>query len=140
MKKHHLYRQNFTLIEVVVAIVIVVTMASVAAPIYLNYIKSANVKAAKTQIKELENALTGYRLDVGSYPDGEDGLEALVENLQDEEKWNGPYIRPRVPKDPWGNDYIYRLDEDGRSFEVISLGADGEEGGEGEDADISSRD
>lgn len=138
MKKNHLYRQNFTLIEVVVAIVIVVTMASVAAPIYLNYIKSANVKAAKTQIKELENALTGYRLDVGSYPDGEDGLEALVENLQDEEKWNGPYIRPRVPKDPWGNDYIYVCPGENGDFDLSSYGADGQPGGEDENADINN--
>ena len=136
--KKSIRRQRFTLIEVVVAIVIVVTLASVAAPLYLNYIKKANVGAAKTQIKLLEDALTGYRLDVGSYPDGEDGLEALVENLQDEEKWNGPYIRPRVPKDPWGNDYIYVCPGENGDFDLSSYGADGQPGGEDENADINN--
>ena len=138
MKKSRAVCRCFTLIEVIVAIVIVVTLASIAAPIYLNYIKSANVSAAKTQIKELENALTGYRLDVGHYPDSEDGLEALRENLQNDEKWNGPYIKPRVPKDPWGNDYIYVCPGEYGDFDLSSYGADGQPGGEGENADINN--
>ena len=138
MKKSHVTCRCFTLIEVIVAIVIVVTLASIAAPIYLNYIKSANISAAKTQIKELENALTGYRLDVGRYPDSEDGLEALRENLQNDEKWNGPYIKPRVPKDPWGNDYIYTCPGEYGDFDLSSYGADGQPGGEGENADINN--
>ena len=76
--KKSIRKQQFTLIEVVVAIVIVVTLASVAAPLYLNYIKKANVGAAKTQIKLIEDALTGYRLDIGSYPSGDAGLQNLV--------------------------------------------------------------
>ena len=137
--KKSIRRQRFTLIEVVVAIVIVVTLASVAAPLYLNYIKKANVGAAKTQIKLIEDALTGYRLDIGSYPSGDAGLQNLVENTDNNEKWNGPYIKPSVPKDPWGNDYIYKCPGDeNRPFEIISYGADGEPGGEDENADINS--
>ena len=68
-KKQNL-RHSFTLIEVVIVIVILVTLASIATPMYMNYIKNANIGAAKTQMKLLEDALTGYRLDIGSYPDG----------------------------------------------------------------------
>jgi general secretion pathway protein G len=140
-KKQHLKRRTFTLIEVVVVIVILVTLASIATPLYLNYVKKANVGAAKTQLKLLEEAITGYKLDMGSYPEGEDGLQALVTNPSDSEKWDGPYIKPAVPKDPWGNDYIYKCPgEENRPFEIISYGADGEPGGEDENADISSWD
>ena len=73
-QKKNFKRHSFTLIEVVVVIVILVTLASIATPLYLNYVKKANVGAAKTQLKLLEDALTGYKLDMGSYPDGEDGF------------------------------------------------------------------
>jgi general secretion pathway protein G len=133
-------KKRFTLIEVVIVIVILVTLASIATPMYMNYVSKANIGAAESQVQLLADAINGYRTDNKAYPPEDLGLEALVENVEDLETWNGPYIEGSIPKDPWGNDYIYRLDEDGRSFEVISLGADGEEGGEGEDADISSRD
>ena len=133
------FRRGFTLIEVVVVIVILVLLASIATPMYLNYIKRANVSAAKTQIKMLEDALTGYRLDLGKYPDTEAGLAALVENPDENEKWKGPYIKPNVPKDPWGNDYVYvSPGENGRDFDLSSYGADGQPGGEGDDADINN--
>ena len=132
-------RRGFTLIEVVVVIVILVLLASIATPMYLNYIKRANVSAAKTQIKMLEDALTGYRLDMGKYPDTEAGLAALVENPDENEKWAGPYIKPNVPKDPWGNDYVYvSPGENGRDYDLSSYGADGQPGGEGDDADINN--
>ncbi|MBE6365776.1 MAG: type II secretion system protein GspG [Lentisphaerae bacterium] len=132
-------KKKFTLIEVVIVIVILVTLASIATPMYMNYVSKANIGAAQSQVELLADAVQGYRTDNKQYPSEDSGLEALVENVDDLETWNGPYIEGSIPKDPWGNDYIYRLDEDGRSFEIISLGADGEEGGEGEDADISSR-
>ena len=136
--KKSIRRQRFTLIEVVVAIVIVVTLASVAAPLYLNYIKKANVGAAKTQIKLLEQALTDYKLDTGKFPETDDGLQVLVENTNDVEKWDGPYIKPAVPKDPWGNDYVYVCPGEHGEFDLSSYGADGVEGGEGENADITN--
>lgn len=136
MKKRNCKRTRFTLIEVVVVIIILVTLASIATPIYLNYVKKANVGAATTQIKLLEDALTGYRLDVGSYPDS---LNALVTNTDQKEKWDGPYIKPAVPKDPWGNEYVYTLPgEHGLDFDLISYGADGQPGGTGENADITN--
>ena len=134
LKQHK--QRNFTLIEVVVVIIILVTLASIATPMYLNYIKKANAGAAKTQIKLLESALTGYRLDVGDYPDSATGLRALVENVDNNEKWSGPYIEPNVPKDPWGNDYVYIYPGEHKEFDLMSYGSDGQLGGTGEKADI----
>jgi general secretion pathway protein G len=136
MKKRNWKRSNFTLIEVVVVIIILVTLASIATPIYLNYVKKANVGAATTQIKLLEDAVTGYKLDVGSYPET---LSGLVENTDQSEKWDGPYIKPAVPKDPWGNQYIYTIPgEHSNDFDLVSYGADGQPGGTGENADITN--
>ena len=128
----------FTLIEVVVVIVILMTLASIAVPTYMNYTKKANIGAAKSQVKLLVDALNGYRLDVGSYPDESYGLQCLIENLEEKEKWAGPYLSPKVPQDPWGNDYVYVCPGEHGDFDVYSYGADGEEGGEGENADITS--
>ena len=136
MRKRRWKRSDFTLIEVVVVIIILVTLASIATPLYLNYVKKANVGAAKTQIKLLEEALTGFRLDVGSYPDSTVGLRALVENVDQNAKWNGPYLQPAVPKDPWGNEYIYVFPGEHREFDLMSYGADGQPGGE--NADITN--
>ena len=132
-------KKKFTLIEVVIVIVILVTLASIATPMYMNYVSKANIGAAQSQVELLADAVQGYRTDNKQYPSEDSGLEALVENVDDLETWNGPYIEGSIPKDPWGNDYIYRCPgEDNRPFEVISYGADGEIGGEGENADISS--
>ena len=138
MKRRMRRRMSFTLIEVVVVIIILVTLASIATPLYLNYVKKANVGAAKTQIKLLEDALTGFRLDVGTYPDSSTGLRALVENVDQNTKWAGPYIKPAVPKDPWGNDYVYVYPGEHGDFDLICYGADGQPGGEGENADITN--
>ena len=137
--KKHLQRKRFTLIEVVIVIVILVTLASIATPMYLNYVSKANVGAAKSQVKLLSDAVIGYKTDNKEYPSEETGLQALVENVDDLETWQGPYIQGALPKDPWGHDYVYRCPgDDNRPFEIISYGADGEVGGDGENADISS--
>ena len=93
---------------------------------------------ATTQVKLLEDALTGYKLDIGSYPDTATGLRALVENVDQNEKWDGPYIKPAVPKDPWGNDYVYTSPGEHGDFDLVSYGADGQPGGTGENADITN--
>ena len=133
-------RSAFTLIEVVVVIMILVTLAGVATPLYMNYVKKANVGAAKTQVKLIDDALMQYKLDVGSFPSADAGLQALVENPDDNEKWSGPYLKPAVvPKDPWGNEYVYTIPgEDGREYDLSSLGADGQVGGTGDNADINN--
>ncbi|MBP5181899.1 MAG: type II secretion system protein GspG, partial [Lentisphaeria bacterium] len=86
--KNRRNRRNFTLIEVVVVIIILVTLASIATPMYLGYVKKANVGAARTQLKLLQDAITGYKLDVGSYPES---LSNLVTKDEQNEKWDGPY-------------------------------------------------
>ena len=137
MRKRRWKRSDFTLIEVVVVIIILVTLASIATPLYLNYVKKANVGAAKTQIKLLEQALTDFKLEVGTYPDTLDGL---MENTTQSEKWDGPYIKPNVPKDPWGNDYVYIFpgEHNPGEFDLSRYGADGQPDGEGENADINN--
>ena len=144
MKK--LQKRSFTLIEVVIVIVILVTLASIATPMYFSYMRDANIGAAKSQISNFSQAVDKYEMDTKSLPSEEAGLQALLTNVDGIEEgegkaWKGPYLKvSTLPKDPWGNDYVYRqLDgEDGVGYEILSYGKDGQPGGEGEDADISS--
>ena len=99
---------------------------------YMNYIKKSKIATAKTQIKLLDDALQQYKLDVGTYPSD---LQGLMENIDQSEKWDGPYIKPRVPLDPWGGEYQYIYPGEHGEFDIYSFGADGQEGGEGEYAD-----
>ena len=122
---------GFTLIEILVVMAIIGMLAVMVAPSIFNQQAGAQRDAALSQISALEVALDTYRLDVGEYPDS---LEGLVENDSGRAAWNGPYLRREVPLDPWDNDYSY--DSDGRGFTLVSYGADGERGGEGDDADI----
>jgi|TARA_B100000315_G_scaffold199279_1_gene191083 general secretion pathway protein G len=124
-------QQGFTLIEILVVMAIIAMLAVMVAPNIFNQQAGAQRDAAMSQISSLEAALDTYRLDVGEYPDT---LEGLTENDSGRAAWNGPYLRRDVPKDPWGNDYVY--DSNGREFTLISYGPDGEQGGEGDDADI----
>lgn len=130
-------RHPFTLIEVVVVIVILVTLAGIATPMYMNHLKKANVGTAKTQIGLLDDALSAYKLDVGTYPSS---LQCLVTNEDETEKWDGPYIKPKVPLDPWGNPYIYAYPGEHGLYDLFTYGGDGQEGGEGENADITNWD
>ena len=122
---------GFTLIEILVVMAIIGMLAVMVAPNIFNQQAGAQRDAALSQISALEAALDTYRLDVGQYPDS---LEGLVENDSGRAVWNGPYLRREVPLDPWGNDYSY--ESVGRGFTLVSYGADGERGGEGDDADI----
>lgn len=132
-RQNKLRRVNFTLTELMVVIVILVLLTSFAAPAVFKHIRNARITTAKTQIKLLEQALTDYKLDVGSFPEN---LQLLVTNEGEVEKWDGPYLKPAVPKDPWGNDYVYVCPGEHGDFDLSSYGADGVEGGEGENADI----
>ena len=137
-KTRNFRRSYFTLTELMVVIVILVMLTSLAAPMVFKHIRSARITTAKTQIKLLEQALNDYKLDTGKYPDSDEGLQILVENTANVEKWDGPYIKPAVPKDPWGNDYNYVCPGEHGEFDLSSYGADGVEGGEGENADITN--
>lgn len=122
---------GFTLIEILVVMAIISMLAIMVAPNLFRQQAGAMRDVARTEISTLEAALDIYRLDVGEYPNSLDGL---MTNDSGRASWNGPYLRRSVPLDPWDNDYIYVAS--GRDFSLISYGADGERGGEDDDADI----
>lgn len=125
-------RNGFTLIEILVVMAIIGMLAVMVAPNLFRQRTGAMRNAAMSEISTLETALDSHRLDVGEYPDSLDGL---MQNESGRASWNGPYLRRDLPKDPWGNDYQYQ--SNGNEFSLYSYGADGQRGGEGDDADIS---
>jgi general secretion pathway protein G len=139
MKKQKQNEMGFSLIELLIVMVIMGLLAALVGPRMFGKVGKSKQNAARSQMALFETALDTYRLDVGKYPSTEQGLKALRTKPSDDEKWDGPYLPKAVPKDPWGHPYVYRRTDNGE-VEMISLGANGTEGGEGEDKDISSRD
>jgi len=129
---------GFTLIELLVVVIIIGLLATLVAPKFFNKLSMSKQKTAKAQIELLGTALDEFRLDNGRYPTTDEGLNALREKPAGMETWTGPYLPKPVPKDPWGRDYIYRSPGEHGEYDLMSLGRDGREGGEGEDADIVS--
>lgn len=130
---------GFTLIELLVVMVILVLLASLVAPRVIGYLGSSRTKSAKVQIESLSTSLELYKLDTGRYPDAREGLNALVQRPGNLPSWNGPYLKKdKVPLDPWGQPYIYRYPGQHGPFDILTLGADKKEGGQGEDQDIAS--
>ncbi len=140
MKSSRRRQHGFTLIELLVVLVILGLLMSVVGPRVMKYVGGAKSDTARMQIQELASSLDMYHLEVGRYPTQDQGLKALIEKPSaGAERWNGPYLRKSaVPKDPWGNDYQYRFPGQHGPFDLFSNGADGQPGGEGEDADIVS--
>ncbi len=139
MKKHKLLRRNnFTLIEMAVVIVIIALLASIVTPMYFHHIKRAKSSTAKAQIQLLEQAIFDFRLDTGKLPEQSAGLDTLFKNVSGIEKWDGPYLRQGLPKDPWGNKYEYKCPGEHGEFDIICYGADGQPGGTGDNADIGN--
>ena len=130
--------KGFTLIELLIVMVILGLLAALVGPRMFGKVGKSKQKAAKAQISLFETALDTYRLDVGKYPKTDGGLEALRVKPDGAEKWDGPYISKNVPMDPWGNAYVYESPSEHGDYEIVSLGADGRAGGEGEDTDIVS--
>lgn len=133
-------RQNergFSLIELLIVMVILGLLASLVGPKMFGKLGMAKQKTAKTQIDMLLTALDGYRLDIGTYPSGSDGLEALVRD-PGLDNWNGPYLQKGVPLDPWGNAYHYEFPGQHGEVDIYSYGLDDQPGGEGENADVNS--
>jgi general secretion pathway protein G len=130
-------QRGFTLLELLVVLVILGLLAAVGGPQVMKYVSSAKSDTAKLQVEELSAALDMYKLEVGRHPNTQEGLQALVEAPAGASNWNGPYLKKKtVPKDPWGTDYHYAAPGQHGAFDLYSLGADGREGGEGEDKDI----
>lgn len=130
-------RKGFTLIELLVVITILGLLALLVAPKMLGRVGPAKQKAAQIQIELFGTALDTFRLDVGRYPTTSEGLQALRTN-PGIEGWNGPYLQKEIPLDPWVNPYIYTSPGNHGEYDLISLGADKIQGGEGENQDIVS--
>lgn len=130
---------GFTLLELLVVMVIIGMLAAYVGPRFFSQIGKSEVKAARAQIDGLEKALDQYRLDVGRYPNSEQGLAALMTQPAGVTRWSGPYLKKAVPDDPWGNPYVYKLpSEHGGEFDLFSYGKDGQAGGTGEAEDIGN--
>lgn len=131
--------RGFTLVELLVVLAILGLLAGLVGPQVMKFLGSSKTKTAALQIEDLSATLDLYRLEVGSYPSTSQGLEALVADPGNTPNWNGPYLKKsQVPKDPWGNDYQYRAPGQNGPYDIWSLGADGREGGEGENRDVRS--
>lgn len=128
--------RGFTLLELLVVVVIIGVLVAYVAPRYFQQVGKSERTAALGQIDALRKAIDAYWLDVGDYPTAEQGLNALMVKPDGANKWNGPYLQRKVPRDPWGNAYVYRIPGQTGDFDLISLGKDGRPGGEGEAADI----
>ncbi len=131
-------QEGFSFIEIMIVIVIMAGIVAIVGPALFSRLDEAKVDQAKIQMKSLVSALDLYHLDNSTYPSTEQGLNALLEKPElgiVPANWRGPYLRSTsVPKDPWNFDYYYQ--SDGSVIELKSLGADGEEGGEGINSDI----
>lgn len=143
MKNHKMLnnQKGFTLIEIMVVVVILGILAALVVPRLLDRPEQARRTKAAVDIKSLEEALGLFKLDNGYYPSTDQGLQALVEKPETgripTKYAEGGYLK-KVPKDPWGNDYVYLAPGTRGDFDIISYGADGEPGGEGNNADVQS--
>jgi general secretion pathway protein G len=132
---------GMTLIEVVVVIVVLGVLAGVVGTQVFGRVGESRTQAARTQIEQFAVQLDLYRIDNGTYPTTEQGLASLRQRPTtppEPRHWNGPYARKEIPLDPWGNPYVYRSPGQHGEYDLVSYGADGREGGEGENADIVS--
>ena len=133
--------RGFTLLEILVVLVIIGLLAGLVGPRLLSQLDRAKVTTAETQIKMLKGALETMRLDLGRFPNAEEGLKILVTAPVDgalRTRWRGPYLDGQLPSDPWGNPYQYLYPGLHGEIDIISFGADGAAGGEANDADIVS--
>jgi general secretion pathway protein G len=136
-------KQGFTLIELLVVILILGLLAGIVGPRLFGHADEAKQTKARVQIENLSSALKMYKIDTGQFPTSEQGLEALVAQPQSGDapkKWKkGGYLaKKQIPKDPWGNDYIYLSPGVHDDFDITSYGADGVPGGEDFNRDINS--
>lgn len=130
--------QGFTLLELLVVMVIIGLLAGYVGPKYFEQIGKSETKTAKAQIDALGKALDQFRIDTGSYPTTEQGLEALNKNPGNNPKWGGPYLKKSVPNDPWDKPYLYKSPGEHSDYDLYSLGKDGQQGGTKEAEDVTN--
>jgi general secretion pathway protein G len=142
-EKHGLGHEDgeagFTLVEMLVVITIIGLIMGLVGPRVLNYLSESKVKAAKIQLQSFSSALDLFYLDAGRFPSTSEGLGALVQRAPGVAAWNGPYLKGgTLPNDPWSHAYVYRSPGQHGPYDIISYGADGQEGGSGVAADITT--
>ena len=131
--------RGYTLVEILVVITIIGLLMALVGPRVLNYLTESKVKTARIQIQSFASALDLFYLDAGRYPTSAEGLAILVRPTTGITAWNGPYLKGgTVPNDPWGKPYQYRSPGEHGAYDVVSLGSDGQDGGTGTAADITS--
>ncbi len=129
--------RGFTLVELLLVLVILALIGGLVLPGIIGKAEGAKVKAAGSQVNRLAMAVESYYLDTGTTPDS---LDDLVNESGDVPGWNGPYVKTSSLKDPWGREYVYEYPGEHGDFDIYSLGADGQPGGEDKNADITSWD
>ena len=130
---------GFTLVEMLVVLAIIGSIVGLVGPRVLNYLSESKVKSAQIQMENLSSALDLFYLDAGRYPSTAEGLAALVRPTGSAAGWAGPYLKGgSVPNDPWNNPYVYRSPGLRGPYDIISYGADGQEGGTDLAADITA--
>lgn len=130
--------RGFTLMELLVVLAILGLLMSLVGPRVLNQLGGAKTKTAAIQIKDLEQALEMYKMDVGRFPATSEGLESLVKKPSSASGWNGPYLKSDVPLDPWNREYNYKYPGERAEVEIFTYGQNGTPGGEGEDQDVGN--
>ena len=136
--KNH-QQSGFTLLELLVVLGIIAMLAGIVGPQVMKHMGESKTKAAKVQIEDLSATMDMYKLDAGSYPTSQQGLQALIEAPDNAKRWNGPYLsKSKIPLDPWQNEYHFVSPGEHGKFDIFTYGADDKEGGEGEDRDVLS--
>jgi len=137
-------KKAFTMVELMAVLIIIGLLATLVATKVVDQIDKARVTTTRANLKSLHQKINEFRMDVGEYPSEEEGLSVLIEppSYATDRYPPGGYLETtEIPKDGWGRDFIYiRWPESGKDFEIVSYGADGEEGGEGYDTDLRSTD
>ncbi|MET4386010.1 general secretion pathway protein G [Bradyrhizobium sp. F1.4.3] len=137
-RSRHPGEEGFTLVEMLVVIAIIGLIMGLIGPRVLNYLSESKVKTARIQLQSFSSALDLFYLDAGRFPSTAEGLAALVRRTPGVAAWNGPYLKGgNVPNDPWNHAYVYHAPGEHGPYDIVSYGADGQEGGSGTSADIS---